>query len=79
MIGEEDAEAHLRQIVKSLDAEHAEGKQRLFSRKYLFPVSLAILVVMFNQLAGINAILYYLNDILRGPASPKSPQTCRQW
>ncbi|MFZ0394520.1 MAG: sugar porter family MFS transporter [Terracidiphilus sp.] len=62
-IGEEDAEAHLRQIVESLDAEHADGKQRLFARKYLFPVSLAILVAIFNQLAGINAILYYLNDI----------------
>jgi len=35
----------------------------LFSWKFRFPVLLAILVAMFNQLAGINSILYYLNDI----------------
>src|SRR5438034_819167 len=28
-----------------------------------FPIFLAVSVAMFNQLAGINAILYYLNDI----------------
>lgn len=62
-IGEEDAEEHLRQIVASIDLEHAGAKQPLFSRKYRFPVLLAVLVAMFNQLAGINSILYYLNDI----------------
>src|SRR3546814_12346182 len=33
---------------------------------------LAILIAMFNQLAGINAVLYYLNDIFAraGPLSP---------
>jgi sugar porter (SP) family MFS transporter len=62
-IGEENAREELRQIVESIDLEHAGEKQRLFSWKYRFPVSLAILVAMFNQLAGINSILYYLNDI----------------
>jgi MFS family permease len=37
--------------------------ESLFSRKYLFPIFLAVSIGMFNQLAGINAILYYLNDI----------------
>src|SRR3546814_11656869 len=33
---------------------------------------LAILIAMFNQLAGINAVLYYLNDIFAraGSLSP---------
>jgi MFS family permease len=35
----------------------------LFSRRYLFPIFLAVSIGMFNQLSGINAILYYLNDI----------------
>ena len=35
----------------------------LFQRKYRLPIFLAITVGMFNQLSGINAILYYLNDI----------------
>jgi SP family arabinose:H+ symporter-like MFS transporter len=63
LIGAENAQEDLRQIVESIDIEHAGQKQRLFSWKYRFPVMLAIAVAMFNQLAGINSILYYLNDI----------------
>jgi len=63
LIGEENAQEELRQIVESIDIEHAGEKQRLFSWKYRIPVMLAITVAMFNQLAGINSILYYLNDI----------------
>jgi sugar porter (SP) family MFS transporter len=63
LIGEENAEEELRQIVGSIDLEHAGAKQYLFSRRFRFPVFLAITVAMFNQLAGINSILYYLNDI----------------
>jgi MFS family permease len=35
----------------------------LFTRKYAFPIFLAVSIGIFNQLSGINAILYYLNDI----------------
>jgi sugar porter (SP) family MFS transporter len=62
-IGENDSPDELKQIVESINAEHAGTKQRLFSRRYRFPVFLAITVAVFNQLAGINSILYYLNDI----------------
>jgi len=62
-IGEVDAEQRLKRIVETIDEEHAGTHQHLFSRKYRFPVVLAIMVAMFNQLAGINSILYYLNDI----------------
>jgi sugar porter (SP) family MFS transporter len=62
-ISEDNPEQELRQIVESIDAEHAGAKQSLFSQRYRFPVLLAIMVGMFNQLAGINSILYYLNDI----------------
>jgi len=61
--GNGDAEEDLRQIVQSIEAECEQSKQRLFSRRYRYPVLLAVLVGMFNQLAGINSILYYLNDI----------------
>ena len=37
--------------------------QKLFVAAYRRPIVLAILLAMFNQLSGINAILYYLNDI----------------
>ncbi len=43
--------------------ERSQTEERLFSRKYAFPIFLAVSIGMFNQLSGINAILYYLNDI----------------
>lgn len=60
---EEDYEQELKDIVTSIDAEHHRADEPLFSRKYRFPIFLAITIGFFNQLAGINAILYYLNDI----------------
>jgi MFS family permease len=43
--------------------EQAESKSLLFTAAHRKPILLAILLAMFNQLSGINAILYYLNDI----------------
>ena len=62
-IGEEDPEGELREIVRSIDLEHGHGQEPLFQAKYRMPIFLAVAVAMFNQLSGINAILYYLNDI----------------
>jgi sugar porter (SP) family MFS transporter len=61
--GAEDYEAELGEIVRSIDLEHGHGDEPLFSRKYRLPIFLAVSIGMFNQLSGINAILYYLNDI----------------
>jgi MFS transporter, SP family, arabinose:H+ symporter len=58
-----DTEDELAQIVYSLHAERATGHERLFQKRYRLPVLLAITVGIFNQLAGINSILYYVNDI----------------
>jgi SP family arabinose:H+ symporter-like MFS transporter len=62
-IGEENLEAHLREIVESIHQERKQSEETLFSRRYLFPIFLAVSIGVFNQLSGINAILYYLNDI----------------
>lgn len=63
LTGEVNYEAELQNIIESIDAEHGHADEPLFTRKYRFPVFLAISIAMFNQLSGINAILYYLNDI----------------
>jgi SP family arabinose:H+ symporter-like MFS transporter len=63
IIGEENVEAELQDIVASVDLEHGQGQQPLFSAQFKLPVFLAVSIGMFNQLSGINAILYYLNDI----------------
>lgn len=61
--GEANAEQELREIVESIDIEHGGSAEPLFSRKYRIPIFLAVSIGMFNQLSGINAVLYYLNDI----------------
>ena len=59
----ENPEAELREIVDSIHLERLQTAEPLFTRKYRLPIFLAISIGMFNQLSGINAILYYLNDI----------------
>jgi SP family arabinose:H+ symporter-like MFS transporter len=63
MMGAENPEAELSEIVDSIHLERLQTAEPLFSWKYRFPLFLAITIGMFNQLSGINAILYYLNDI----------------
>lgn len=63
LMGTENPEAELREIVASIHFERSQVSEPLFSWKYRLPIFLAITIGMFNQLSGINAILYYLNDI----------------
>src|SRR5207237_7265181 len=62
-MGELAPDEEIRQISESLHAEQLGGNEPLFQTRYRKPVFLAISIGMFNQLSGINAILYYLNDI----------------
>src|SRR5580692_2515453 len=63
MTGDENYERDLEEIVDSINVEQKQAAEKLFSKKYAFPIFLAVSIGMFNQLSGINAILYYLNDI----------------
>jgi SP family arabinose:H+ symporter-like MFS transporter len=63
MMGEADPQAELADIRAALAQEHASAHERVFQWKYRYPLFLAISVGAFNQLAGINAILYYINNI----------------
>lgn len=64
------ATAELRRVEQALERD--SPGERLSWRRHRRPMLLAILVAMFNQLAGINAVLYYLNDIFAraGSLSP---------
>ncbi len=53
------------EIQDSLSAETAGVSDRLFQRKYLKPLLLVCMVAAFNQLDGINAVIYYTADIFR--------------
>lgn len=62
-IGVPNAQEELDEIAATVHLERSATVDRLFSRKYIKPIILAFTVGMFCQLSGINAILYYLNDI----------------
>ena len=62
-MGSPDSRAEVDAIQLSLREEGGESQQNLFQKRYKLPIFLAITIGLFNQLTGINAVLYYLNDI----------------
>lgn len=62
-LGEVGADNEVKEIEATLRHERIGRDEPLFQRRYGLPIFLAISIAMFNQLSGINAILYYLNDI----------------
>ncbi|GAA0853128.1 sugar porter family MFS transporter [Aliiglaciecola litoralis] len=55
-LGEKNAQI----IVNAIQTEHEQHKnEALFSKIYQFPIILAFLLAAFNQLSGINFIIYY--------------------
>jgi SP family arabinose:H+ symporter-like MFS transporter len=63
MMGSPDSEAELREIMDSIHMERGMAAEPLFKWRYRLPIFLAITIGLFNQLSGINAILYYSNFI----------------
>jgi sugar porter (SP) family MFS transporter len=61
-VAPETTEAEEAAILSSTPATSG-GARRLRWSKYRKPILLAFAIAAFNQLAGINAILYYINDI----------------
>jgi SP family arabinose:H+ symporter-like MFS transporter len=60
LINPQKAESELNAIRLSHTAPFSDQTgDNLFSKKYSFPVMLAILFAVFNQVSGINAIIYY--------------------
>lgn len=58
-LGNKDADAIVADIAESLKEERSGHAEKLFSRKFTFPVMCAVLLATFNQFSGINAIMYY--------------------
>ncbi len=63
MMGSPNSEAELQEIIASVHLERGTKEEPLFNGRYTKPLLLAITVGLFNQLSGINAILYYSNYI----------------
>ncbi|NBT86748.1 MAG: MFS transporter [Flavobacteriaceae bacterium] len=56
------AKRHLAEI--KLDRQESSGSDRLFQKKYKKVLYLGFLIAFFNQLSGINFVLYYAPQIL---------------
>lgn len=55
----------IKEIKQSLASEVGESKENLFQGKNLNLVLIGIAVAVFNQLTGINIVMYYSADIFR--------------
>ena len=62
-LGSDNPDQELRDIAESIHQERAVQHDPLFTRAYLKPILLSIALATFNQLTGINGIIYYANSI----------------
>lgn len=58
-VGAENVDDELSEIVDSLKEESGGQSSKLFSKKYSFAIICAVFLAIFNQLSGINVIMYY--------------------
>ena len=63
LMGSPDSEAELQEIIASVHLERGLKPEPLFQKRYGLPIFLAISIGLFNQLSGINILLYYSNSI----------------
>ncbi len=59
-------------VQRSYDLNHHELSEPFFRRKYLKPIGLAVAIAAFNQLSGINAVLYYAGRIFKMAGADKA-------
>ncbi|HOX57955.1 MAG TPA: sugar porter family MFS transporter [Candidatus Paceibacterota bacterium] len=60
-----NVEEEIKEIQASLDLQHHRLEEPFFCRKYLKPILLAVAIAAFNQLSGINALIYYTAHIFK--------------
>jgi len=70
--GHENPALETEEIRSSLSSDQTPEGDRLFQRKYLKPLLLVCMVAIFNQLDGINAVIYYTTDIFRMAGADKT-------
>ncbi|WP_145279105.1 sugar porter family MFS transporter [Tautonia plasticadhaerens] len=58
-------EGEVEEIRASFHAERRALREPFLRRKYRVPILLAVAIAAFNQLSGINALMYYAPDIFR--------------
>lgn len=74
-IGEASVPAEIEDVKHSLGSG---GGESVFKKKYRKPIIFAVLLAMFNQLSGINAILYFAPRIFEMAGVPKGAVAFQQ-
>jgi sugar porter (SP) family MFS transporter len=62
-IMEKIGETNPQKVVDSIKASVTDIREKLFQPRYSKPIVFAVILAMFNQLSGINAIIYYSKRI----------------
>jgi sugar porter (SP) family MFS transporter len=62
-IMERIGETNPQKVVDSIKASVTDIREKLFQPRYSKPIVFAVILAMFNQLSGINAIIYYSKRI----------------
>ena len=70
--GHENPLREVEEIEQSLTSERQGHRESLFQRRYAKPLLLAAMIAAFNQLDGINAVIYYTADIFRMAGADKA-------
>jgi len=71
MINPATAEENLKAI-NAVEPSHGSGFKEFISGKFNFPILLAFLIAFFNQLSGINAVIYYAPRIFKDAGMAES-------
>jgi sugar porter (SP) family MFS transporter len=69
---EVDAEKTVTEILVSAENDRMRHSEPFFSKKYSTPIMLAVVFAFFNQVSGINAIIYYAPRIFEMTGLGKS-------
>jgi MFS transporter, SP family, arabinose:H+ symporter len=71
-IDPDSADKTLASILNSQSSNAKMGKVNFFSKQYATPILLAFLIAFFNQVSGINAIIYYAPRVFEMAGLAKS-------
>jgi len=77
---DEDVDADLREITASL-GEHQASWGEVFSASWRYPLFLGVGLAILQQLTGINAVIYYANNIFAaaGFETPQQQMAATTW
>jgi sugar porter (SP) family MFS transporter len=77
---DEDVDANLREITASLDEKQASWGE-VFSTRWRYPLFLGVSLAVLQQLTGINAVIYYANNIFAaaGFETPQQQMAATTW